>query len=180
MSQCLLYFLEERVVFDSKNREAVMKEEALRSVSLDHSLSFSVRVISYATASAVWTDTPERECSDQMRRCVGKEGFWEKKECKSSFWREVTGHFRTDRTYIYCPQVCLCMLCSRANKWEVSLKMECVNENTRLGSVCAPAADELLCEVYAREHMHSNTRTHTHKHECSVFSMTIVSVAAFF
>lgn len=138
-----------------------MKEEALRSVSLDHSLSFSVRVISYATASAVWTDTPERECSDQMRRCVGKEGFWEKKECKSSFWREVTGHFRTDRTYIYYPQVCLCMLCSRANKWEVSLKMECVNENTRLGSVCAPAADELLCEVYAREHMHSNTRTHT-------------------
>lgn len=54
-----------------------MKEEALRSVSLDHSFSFSVRVklssgLLYHlecyrdTDSTKRTDTPEREHADQM------------------------------------------------------------------------------------------------------------------
>lgn len=83
-------------MFDSKNREAVMKEEALRSVSLDHSLSFSVRVklssgvhyhlVCYrATESAERADTPEREHADQMRRCVGKERFREKRSANHHF-----------------------------------------------------------------------------------------------
>lgn len=148
-----------------------MKGEALRSASLDHSLSpvlwgpLSSCMLQSCRVHKANSHTREETCRSDAEMW-GKITFPGRKECKSAFWREVTGQFGTGRTYIYYPCVCLCVLRWKANKWEVSLKMEHVNENTRLGSACARAAEELLCEVYARE----CTLTHTHAHECSVWT----------
>lgn len=110
----MLFFFEEWVVFDSRNREAVMKGEALRSASLDHSLSpvlwgpLSSCILQSCREHKANSHTREETCRSDAEMW-GKITFPGRKECKSAFWREVAGQFGIGRTYIYYPCVCLCV-----------------------------------------------------------------------